>query len=200
MSELDELEAELKRRTDPVVTVPELADDLGQSDTHVRDNLKLLQRVGAVDSKDVGARATAWWHEERVTGPVVEPDSRETARDTRRETPDADDAVSGENGDGFGGVDFPATRDRSECVEAVEAAREYIREHGGATMRELVAEVMPDHPVGYDAEKDIDRINDPDERNRSTWWRKVIRPGLQADPDVSKPPTGGSRWAWDGER
>ena len=66
MSELQEIEDKMLRHKDPVVTVPELAELIGKSDTAVRDNLKLLERAGAVHSKQVGARAVAWWHDDRV--------------------------------------------------------------------------------------------------------------------------------------
>jgi hypothetical protein len=74
MTELEEIEDEMRRRDDPITTAPELADHFGASDTHIRDQLKLLKRAGAVGKKDVGARATAWWHESRVTGPNLPPE------------------------------------------------------------------------------------------------------------------------------
>ncbi|MDB9274905.1 hypothetical protein PN410_18140, partial [Halorubrum ezzemoulense] len=83
-----------------------------------------------------------------------------------------------------------------ECVAAIYAAHEYVRENGGATMKELVLDVMPEHPVGYDAEQDVARINDPDQRNRSTWWRNVVKPGFEVLPTISKPPRGGSEWSF----
>lgn len=97
-------------------------------------------------------------------------------------------------------IEFPSTKDREECLEAIRAAYEYLQDHGKATMSEFVREVMPEHPVGYDVESDIERINDPDKRNRSTWWRKVVKPGLQALPDVESPPKGASNWTYTGDR
>lgn len=80
MTELQEIEDEMRTHSDPVVTVPELADKLDASDTHVRNQLRLLKRAGAVESKDVGARATAWWHTERVTPPHVPPEEHPDQR------------------------------------------------------------------------------------------------------------------------
>jgi len=91
-------------------------------------------------------------------------------------------------------VEFPATKDRETCVEAVCAAYEYLQEHGKATMREFVQEVMPEHPVGYDV-PDLE----PGERYRGAWWRKVVKPGLTALPDVESPPRGGSDWTHTGD-
>jgi len=91
-------------------------------------------------------------------------------------------------------IDFPGTKDREECIEAVRAAYEYLQENESATMREFVQEVMPDHPVGYDV-PDLE----PGERYRGAWWRKVVKPGLNALADVESPPKGGSDWTYTGE-
>jgi hypothetical protein len=101
--------------------------------------------------------------------------------------------------DALSGVEFPATKDRKECVEAVRAAHEYLQANGKATMSAFVTEVMPGHPVGYDAESDVEKINNPDQRNRSTWWRKVVKPGLKALSGVESPPRGGSDWTYTGK-
>lgn len=121
--------------------------------------------------------------------PVAEPDV----------APAEDTAPPGALEDALSGVEFPATKDREECVEAVRAAYEYLQANGKATMSEFVTEVMPGHPAGYDAESDVEKINDPDQRNRSTWWRKVVKPGLKALSDVESPPSGGSDWTYTGE-
>jgi len=97
-----------------------------------------------------------------------------------------------------GDVEFPSTKDREECIEAIRATYEYLQNHGEATMSEFVTEVMPEHPVGYDADADVEKINDPDQRNRSTWWRRVVKPGLEALPDVESPPKGASNWTYTG--
>lgn len=47
-------------------------------------------------------------------------------------------------------VDFPAGHDRDECEAADYAARDYLREHGSASMREIVTAVMPTHSLSYD--------------------------------------------------
>lgn len=93
--------------------------------------------------------------------------------------------------DALEAVDFPGTKHRAECVEAVEATYDYIRENGGATMRELVTDVMPEHDVGYKVP-----VLKEGERYRGGWWRHVVKPGLEALPDVEKPPRGGSTWRW----
>lgn len=90
-------------------------------------------------------------------------------------------------------VDFPTTKNRAECVEAVRATYEYLQANGSATMRELVQEVMPEHPVGYDVPE-----LEAGERYRGAWWRRVVKPSLEALPDVEKPGAGGSEWTYTG--
>jgi hypothetical protein len=95
-------------------------------------------------------------------------------------------------------VDFPAGRDREECSAAVYAARDYLREHGPATKRDLVAEVLPEHPLGYDVDGALEKVEAGD-RYRGAWWRRVVKPGLKALPDVEAPARGASEWRYTGE-
>lgn len=91
------------------------------------------------------------------------------------------------------GVDFPANQDRAACVEAIGAARAYLREHGPASMAEITASVMPDHPAGYDAEAALETIGSGG-RYRGGWWRSVVKPGLAALDDVEAPGPGANEW------
>lgn len=93
----------------------------------------------------------------------------------------------------FSDLEFPAGIDRVEYIGAIDAAREYIQENGGATKAELVREVMPDYPTKYDADEAIDKI-DSGKRYRGAWWRRVIKPGLKASDDIEEPEPGGSEW------
>jgi transcription initiation factor IIE alpha subunit len=106
MTELQEIEDEMMNHPDPVVSVPELADALDASDTHVRNQLRLLKRAEAVESKDVGARATAWWHTERVTPPHVPPEDHPDQRPLD-DVPAADAGESDETGAPWGTVELP---------------------------------------------------------------------------------------------
>lgn len=90
-------------------------------------------------------------------------------------------------------VDFPSGRDREQCEAAVLAARDYLREHGPSSMREIVMEVMEEHPVGYD----VPELETGD-RYRGAWWRKVVKPGLEALSDVTAPDPGASNWEFEG--
>lgn len=116
---------------------------------------------------------------------------------SERRTEPLSKSVSDDTPDTLEDVDFPRGRDREECEAAVRAARDYIRENGGATMRELVAGVMPAHPVGYDT-PEIEAGELVPDRYRGAWWRKVVRPGLKALDDVEKPLQGASEWKYTG--
>lgn len=76
-------------------------------------------------------------------------------------------------------VDLPASVDPDEAAEAVFAARDYLEEHGPASMRDIVTDVMPDYPLGYDVPQ-----LETGERFRGAWWRRIVKPGLQAVPEV----------------
>jgi len=196
----------------PVITSSDVADALECTTEAARQKLTRLYDQGRVDKRKTG-RTTVWWRADDVDGPQ-DADGHGGARDGQQHAESAPEPSTGptantDAGDGqdagsadataLEDVGFPGGRDRDECVAAVHAACDYLREHGGASMRELVVDVMPEHPVGYDAEKDVARINDRDARNRSTWWRKVVRPGLEALDDVEKPPQGASEWEYTGD-
>jgi predicted CopG family antitoxin len=90
--------------------------------------------------------------------------------------------------------DAPDRINEADARAAIEAAVQFVQENGGATMREIVLAVMPKHPLGYDPDSDRERIGDPDQRNRSTWWRKVVKPALSSHPQIEKPAPHDSEW------
>lgn len=197
----------------PVVTSADVADATGVSRDSARRKLEGLEERGEVDSRRTAGRVLYW----RVADVRADPEPRtlqEPATDdiavSSSSPDDGSDAVDprGDAGEepvestptgasaprALGEVEFPGGRDRAECVDAVLAARDHLRETGPASMRELVTEVMPEHPVGYDV-PDLE----PGERYRGAWWRKVVRPGLKACPDVEAP-AGGGKWRYTGNR
>lgn len=91
-------------------------------------------------------------------------------------------------------VEFPKGQDRQACIAAIMAAREYLKAEGPASMREIVTEVMPAHSLSYEVPQ-----LEPGERYRGAWWRRVVRPGLEALPDIEQPPRGGNNWRYIGE-
>ena len=97
----------------------------------------------------------------------------------------------------FDSVDLPAGKDREQCVEAINAAREFLQEQGPATMREIVPAVHPDHPLGYDVDAALAKV-EAGERYRGAWWRRIVKPGLEAAEDVQTPSTGQSEYRYTG--
>jgi hypothetical protein len=57
---------------------------------------------------------------------------------------------------------------------------------------------MPEHPLGHDVDHAVDKIDSGD-RFRGAWWRRVVKPGLEALDDVESPPCGASEWRYTGE-
>lgn len=193
---LDTLEDAMRNHPDPVVSVPELVDELDASDTHIRDQLRLLEREDVVGSKDVGARATAWWHEDRVTRPHVAPAEHPDQRDLE-DVPVSDEAVSDESGPETGGriaeilEGWHPGRSREERRPrraAGRAALETLRESPQMTREDFEDALLPEHDV--------------ENQNRTTWWKNSVRPALTRarDADVVEhihgPP---HRYEWTGD-
>lgn len=184
-------------------TTAEVADAVGCEYRSAYDRLHDLDDEGRVNVRKIGN--TLLWT--LAPGPqtaecTVGLDDDHGDHD-HAPAPDRDDDTAGVDPDpepdtGLDAVDFPEGRPRDECVAAVEAAHAHLREHGGGTMREIVATVMPEHPIGYDLPEIVDGDLVAD-RYRGAWWRRIVRPGLEALDDVAKPPKGGSKWRYRGE-
>jgi hypothetical protein len=178
--------------TDPVLSTAEIADALPIGRRGVLDRLHNLDDEGKLEHKNIGGRNIVWWRAENDIATSGSPEPRERTPESRRE-PSGVDADEPPAGDAFAEVDFPQGRDRAECIEAIHAARDYLRDNNNATMRDFVAEVMPDHPVGYDVPQ-----LESGERYRGAWWRRIIKPGLTALEEVESPPRGRSDWKYVG--
>lgn len=187
------------RAHEPAAT-SEVANELGIARQSADYRLRKLRDAGRVSSKKIAASLvwfTAGRGRETDADDVDAPDDvleRDPEPSVPDNDPDEHTPAQATTDVRLQDVDFPTGRDRDECVAAVHAARDHLRDHGPATMRELVADVMPKHPVGYDV-PDLE----PGDRYRGAWWRKVVKPGLEAVDDVEKPPTGGSEWRYTGE-
>lgn len=159
----------------------ELADELhdrkGRGESYEDVIWELIHRGDADDVEDDQEPSETWPPEEQEPEPPRPTDGAESGVE----------AFLSE-------VEFPSSKPHEECVEAVRAAYEYLQVNGKGTMREFVQEVMPEHPVGYDVPE-----LEPGERYRGAWWRRVVKPGLEAQPDVEKPGAGGSEWTYTGE-
>lgn len=181
-------------RDNEPATTQEVADAIGVTRQGADYRLRQMADDGPVEKQLVGN--TLIWTVESG------PQASETASATRDvvsptgdpgpgETADSGRDGGAEDTDALDDVDFPSTKDRDECVTAVLAARDYIRENDGATMRELVDAVMPPHSLGYNV-PDLA----PGDRFRGAWWRHVVKPGLEALTDVEKPDSSESVWRY----
>lgn len=181
----------------PAITSRDVAESLGCTTEAARQRLAQLHDDGEVERRKTG-RTVLWWRssdederldEEPVSGP--EADDTEDTRTPDEGHTSARASMSTNAEEGLAGVDFPQTKDRAECEAAVYAARDYLREHGPASMRKIVSAVMPAHPLGYDV-PDLE----PGDRFRGAWWRRIVKPGLEAHPDVEPPAPGASEWRY----
>lgn len=169
---LQTIEDAMREHEDPVVHVPELADELDASDTHIRDQLRLLEREGAVGSKDVGARATAWWHQDRVTSRQVasedHPDQSGLSEVPTPDAPHSDDR--GPERDGTiddileGWHPGRSAEEREPRRAAGRAALKELRNGGQMTRTDFEDALLPEFDVSG--------------QNEKTWWKNSVRPAL----------------------
>jgi hypothetical protein len=209
----------LRSHPDAVTSVRDVADVLQEdvSDTHVRQRLRELEASGDVASKKVGARAVAWWHVDRVRPPVSsssddrgqsDPEDVDESRSstTSRAQPEdgSKQGLSGKQSlstpdleDVVDRLELPSGKNPDECVDALSAAYERLQAEGSMTKADVVADVMPEHPIGYDVDAMREKL-DAGDRYRGAWWRKIVKPGLDEIPDVEKPTGGHSQWRYTG--
>ena len=190
------------RAHDPAAT-SEIADEVGITRQGADRRLRDLREQGEVSSKKIGASLVWFIPRDRgrqtprdSTESLPEPAADQSPTDTPATTTATEDASP--DTQPFDSVDLPAGKDREQCVEAINAARDYLRDHGPATKREMVTEVMPEHPLGYDVDGALEKVEAGD-RYRGAWWRRVVKPGLKALPDVEAPARGASDWRYTGE-
>jgi hypothetical protein len=214
MVETETVADAVRSHPDGIVSVGDVVDVLQEdaSDTHVRQRLRELEASGDVESKKVGARAVAWWHVDRVRPAVnsssddSEQSDLEDVDDDRRSSTTS--SVQPEDGskqglsktnleDAVDHPDLPGGKSPGECVDALGAAYELLQAEGSMTKADVVRDVMPNHPLGYDVDEMREKL-DAGDRYRGAWWRRIVKPGLEELPDVEKPTGGHSQWRYTG--
>jgi len=118
-------------------------------------------------------------------------ETHESEKESAAESVDASAIALPEN--------MPQKIDEDEAREAIAAVIAMIRKEGSASQLEITKTIMPDWPLTYDVDDALDRLRDPDQRNRTTWWRNAIQPALKAHPAIEKPDSSGQRWEWVGD-
>jgi len=56
-----------RKSSDPVLTAPEIADQISISRRGILDRLRNLEENGILQSKKVGGRRTVWWYPEHTS-------------------------------------------------------------------------------------------------------------------------------------
>lgn len=169
-------------------TTAEVAEAVGCKYRTAYARLNDLEDEGRVQSREVGNSllwtavddADAEGDVEAGDGPA----SQQRREHAAHEAPAAGEASAAapdheDHEDPLADADLPGSVEPEAALTAVYAVRDYLRDHGPASMREIVTGVMPAHSLGYDV-PDLE----PGDRYRGAWWRRVVRPGLAALPDV----------------
>lgn len=199
------------RAHEPAAT-SEVADEIGMTRQGADRRLRQLRDHGRVNSKKIAA-SLVWFapkaperreraetpHESNGVDTTTKDDERQEPRPARRDADASREGASERARDAVDTDELPATVDPDDAAAAIAAARDYVRDHGGATKQDLVTAIMPDHPLGYDPDAALEKI-DGDDRYRGAWWRRVVKPGFEALDDVEKPPRGASTWGHTGGR
>lgn len=144
-----------------------LADTLGYTGEYVYQRVTRLMEHGIVEKIHDG------FYELAADGGVE-------AAERDADAPDvASVAEDDASGDVALGDDLPEHVDCDDARDAVRAALDAL--NGGASKAEIVRAVMPSHPLGYDVDAALAKVDAEGERYRGAWWRRVIKPGLEAN-------------------
>ena len=194
MTKLQEIEDALMQHPDPVVSVPELANEIDRSDTHIRDKLEKLEYLDRVERKDVGARATAWWHVDRVTPPHLpaedHPDQSdlESAADSQGGHSAESDGPEWTVEEAAGVADLPGQGDKEmDRRDALEAVLRHLRDAGETRAGELESFTFEQFETHYSGER--------------SWWKNAASPALSQLDDlgaVELRDQSRGLWAWTG--
>lgn len=183
-NEIEDLTETMLRYPDPVVTANDMAEEMDCSRRHALDLLKLAESTGKVTAKTVGARATAWWHVDRVRNPQERPDQKEQPREVADE-PDPMDAVENV----VNGLDLPGSGNTLEARRnAVRDCCQLLRDTGSASRSDFVGKLYSRNTAGYGSE--------------GGWWNTIGKQGLREVAEttemIERPKEGEHSWRWVG--
>lgn len=180
----------------PVVLSADVSDALGVTRETARRKLQQLYDRDDLDRRKVSRRVVYWRGEGAAHAPRAVESDDDAEAPGEGQTPSGD-AHGGES-DPLGDVisQLPSTVTEEDARKAIHMVEQYLDEEGPAPKAAIVRDVMPDAPLGYDPADALAKI-EAGERYRGSWWRKVIKPGLEALPHISKPAPGASNWSHD---
>jgi len=164
---------------DPVVSVPEIVDALdGEvSDTTVRHKMDLLAASGELAKKQVGARAMAWWHTDRVSGPrddpAAHPDQADLSEADRFEGETSADQEPESDVSLVSQLDLPGQNQKQiDRQQALLAVLDRLDREGEMRAGEIREELYPEHPAGYQSGRG--------------WWKNCISPAMSELADQGR--------------
>jgi len=204
MTHRDEIDIDLRdideRILDKLEEMPStrqhLASELDVTGEYVYQRVDLLIKLGVVERIHDGFYRLAESDAETKTQSVVD-------QTCASEDKDVDTAES--DGDSVGDESMivipegmPQKIDEEEARQAIAATVALLQENQAASQLEITKAVMPDWPLTYNVDNALARLENPEKRNRTTWWRNVILPALKAHPDIEKPDSSGQEWQWVG--
>jgi len=183
---LDELEDVILKHPDPVVTTGDLADEFDDvTKRHILDQLRLLERTDAIESKEIGARAIAWWHTERVNPPRLAPEDHPDQRELEEIDVDVGADRRVDELEDVGGRDDPADAEDSSPVvdEIIQQWRpgRSADERGKRRRvgREALLWLQSQNGPASRADFESALYDDETDPSADTWWRKWVRPALK---------------------
>ncbi|WPH65794.1 hypothetical protein HJIV1_gp3 [Haloterrigena jeotgali icosahedral virus 1] len=208
---LDRVEKAVRRHPDPVVSTTEVVDALEDDVTRrtVLDDLRLLERADALESKDIGSRAVAWWHVDRVVAPpppdpADHPDQRGLGEQGLEDDVDQEASVDDDRRDDHVAAGHAVDDDQEARVDA--------GRHDG--LEDALADWRPGKPrdreerreIGFEALEWLQQQSGPrtraefvsalyeqthlDGQGEDSWWQRVVRPALNRAVDqgvIEKP-------------
>lgn len=155
-------------RTHNPAATSEVAGEVDMTRQGVDRRLRQLRDDGRVNSKKIGA-SLVWFPVADETGTDAD-----TAGESRRDTGASGAESAADDSTGVSvGDDVPERIDDADARAAVSAAVTFVRDNAPVEKREITDAVRPAHPLGYGS-------GDGEGRDRSAWWRRVVRPGLRA--------------------
>jgi hypothetical protein len=158
----DEIDIELRTVDQEIIEMLEdgrctrrhLADTLGYTGEYVYQRVTRLMEHGIVEKIHDGFYELATDGGEVVADDAPAPSPPTVAQDTEITLPDT----------------LPNHIDHADARAAIQAAVELVAADGGVQRSEIAATIGETHSLGYD-----------NFGRKGSWWRKVIKPGLEVN-------------------
>lgn len=199
MTQLRDIEDAMRRAESPVLSAPQIAERIGKSSEWVRQHLMLLEREGAVGRQDVGARATAWWHRDRVCDPIVPPAEHPDQSGLQEAVEQRGDQEDSDDRDGR--RDVVAAQTPESAARAVEVPGQGAKaERRREAVERVLAALRDRGPLDADELRSIGFEDGVGYADRQSMWKNCLSPALGELRDreiVALVDRARGRWGWD---